>query len=680
MPDSPILLEIVLVFGAALVVIALSHRLRIPPVAGFLLAGVLIGPYGLELVPDTRHVEAFAELAVALMLFVIGLELSSAELRRLGRLIVLGGMLQAVLTTVVGVFSARLLGATWPLALFCGFVVTMSSTAIVLKIYTDRREIEAPHGRLALGILLFQDILIVPMLLIVPVLAGDRSLSAVAVLGRLVEGLVVVVGVFLASRFLFPTLLGILARTGIRELLVLAALFACLGTALITHHLGLSMALGSFLAGVALAESDLRHQMQAQIAPLRDVFSSIFFTSIGMLLSLSFVVANVGWILAATTAILTVKAVIVWIVARMLRFPLRPAVVTAFGLCQIGEFSFVLLQAGKREGMLPHDLYALLIAASILTMLLTPLMMTFASRLASWISGRSPRTLAIPEAGGEGMTNHVVISGWGLSGRLLSRILREGDIRHRVVDLDAAVVKEARAQGVPILFGDIASDDIQLKAGIDRAVVAVFAISDRTALRRAVSLARSLNPGLHIIVRTKQIDAIAELARLGADEVVTQDLETCIELTRRVFGKLRLPRQLIRTAASYLHEDHYAALLSSRPRTGLSETLLSVAAAGAAEIFFLASSHWACGRSIRQLDLRRATGATILAVLRDEEMLSHPQPDLVLQEGDTLVMAGDHTAVDAALLHLEKSDSGIEKKSGTSDGSRVSKRSGGNDP
>ncbi len=659
MPESPLLFEIVLVFGAALAVIALCHRLRIPAVVGFLLAGVLIGPNGLELIPDTRHVEAFAELAVALMLFVIGLELSSTELRRLGRLFVFGGALQAALTTALGISAALLLGAAWPLALFCGFVLTLSSTAIVLKIYTDRREIEAPHGRLALGILLFQDILIVPMLLIVPVLAGEHSFSPLAVLGRLVEGLAVVAGVFLTGRFLVPALLRFLARTGIRELLLLAGLFACLGTALITHHLGLSMALGSFLAGIALADSDLRHQIQAQIAPLRDIFASIFFTSIGMLLSLSVFVANLGWILIATAAILTAKALIVWLVARMLRFPSRPSVIAALGLCQIGEFSFVLLQAGKGAGILPHDLYALLIAASVSTMLLTPLMMTGAARLALWISGRNPRVSAAPEAAGEALQNHVVICGWSLSGRHLSRILREGGIRYRVVDLDLAVVEQGRAQGEPILFGDIASHDIQLKAGIDRAAVAVFAISDRAALRQAVSLARALNPGLHIIARTKQVDAIAELASLGADEIVTQDLETCIEIVRRVFSKLRLPRQLIRTAESYLHEDHYAALLAPRPRTGLSKVLVSAATAGLAETFFLPPGHHAIGRSIREIELRQTTGVTILAVLRGEGMIAHPKPDLVLRDQDTLVLVGDHSSLNSALLKLEKAIAGL---------------------
>ena len=648
MPDSPILFEIVVVFGAALAVIALSHRLRIPAVVGFLLAGILIGPYGLRWVPDTRHVEAFAELAVALMLFVIGLELSSVEVRRLGRLFLLGGALQATLTSTIGLLATLLLGAAWPLALFCGFVLTLSSTAVVLKIYTDRREIEAPHGRLALGILLFQDVLIVPMLLIVPVLAGGSVVSSLAVLGRLVEGLVVVGGVFLVGRYLVPRFLGFLARTGIRELLLLAALFACLGTALITHHLGLSMALGSFLAGVALADSDLRHQMQAQIVPLRDVFSSIFFTSIGMLLSPSVFVANLGWILAATMAILTAKAGVVWLVARLLRFPLRTAVITALGLCQVGEFSFVLLQAGKSEGILSQDLYALLIAASVSTLLLTPLMMTSASRLASWISSRrSLPAAAATEAGVEAIRDHVVICGWGLGGRLLSRILRQSSIRHRIVELDDAVVEEARAQGEAILFGDIVSHDIQLKAGIDRAAVAVFAISDRSALRQAISLARSLNPRLHIIVRTKQIDTIAELAHLGADEVVTQDFETWIEIARRVFGKLRLPRQLIRTAANYLHEDHYAALL--RPRSGLSKTLQRATSAVDAETFLLPSAHDACGRSLREL----ALGVTVLAVLRGDETVTHPEPDLVLREDDTLVLLGDYDSLNVALLQLE---------------------------
>lgn len=658
MPNSPILFEIVVVFGAALVVIALSHRLRIPSVVGFLLAGVLIGPSVLGLVPDTHRVEGFAELAVALMLFVIGLELSSREIRRLGRLFALGGGLQAGLTTALGAGVALLFGARWPLALFCGMVLTLSSTAIVLKIYSDRREIGAPHGRLALGVLLFQDVLIVPMLLIVPVLAGSGGgVSTLAVLGRLFEGLVVVVAVFLAGRFLVPKLLGYLARTGVHELILLAALFACLGTALITHHMGLSMALGSFLAGVALADSEVRHQMQAQIAPLRDVFASIFFTSIGMLLSLADFMDQLVWVLAATAAILVGKAAMVIGAARLLNFPIRTSVFAALGLCQIGEFAFILLQAGKTEGLVPDELYSLLIAASVVSMLLTPVTMALAPALATALSTRfaagAPETADEEEEEGHGMRDHVVIAGWGLGGRLLSRVLRQGGIRQCVVDLDLGAVREARAEGLTAFFGDIASPDLQHEAGLDRAAVAVFALSDAVAQRQAISWARSLNPGLHIIVRTKQIDAIEEQLELGANEVVTQDLETCIEIVRRVFSKLNLPRHLIRSAASWMHEDHYAALLAPRPRTGLSATLLEAATAGTAETFLLPPGHEALGKTIRDLDLRRTTGVTILAVLRGEEVVSAPKAEMELIEGDSLVLVGDHAALDVALRHLE---------------------------
>ncbi len=279
------------------------------------------------------------------------------------------------------------------------------------------------------------------------------------------------------------------------------------------------------------------------------------------------------------------------------------------------------------------------------------------ARLVPWLSGRGPRISAVPEAG-EALHNHVVICGWGIGGRHLSRILREGGIRYRVVDLDPAVVEQGRTQGEPILFGDIADHDIQLKAGIDRAAVAVFAISDQAALRQAISRARTLNPGLHIIARTKQADAIAELVRLGADEIVSQELETCIEIVRRVFSKLRLPRQLIRTAESHLHEDHYAALLAPQPRTGLSKVLVSAATAGLAETFLLPPGHHAVGRSIRELELSQTTGFTILAVLRDQKMIAHPKPDLVLRDHDTLVLVGDHSSLDSALLELEKAVAG----------------------
>lgn len=650
--DFAVLTEIVIICGAALLVIFASHRLRVPSVVGFLLTGVFIGPYGLGLISDSEHIEVFAELAVVLILFRIGLEVSVRELRELGRLFLGGGSLQAGVTASAATLAARALGADWPLAVFCGFVVTLSSTAIALKLLGDRRELHSPHGRLSLGVLLFQDILIVPMLLVVPLLAGTGGSSAGEVLFALGEGLAIVAGVFLLGRFLVPRLLGLLARTGVREMLLLAAVFACLGSALITHHLGLSMALGGFLAGVVLAESEVRYLVRSEIGPFRDVFNALFFTSIGMLLSLSFVVSNPGAIAATTVGIVALKAAVIFAVARLLGFPLRTALAAGLTLCQIGEFSFVLLQAGRTEGLVPDGLYSLLIAASVLTMLVTPLLSAAAAPLAARFGRR--RSGADDAAAAERLSGHVVICGWGLNGQHLSSVLREGGIPYVAVDADPSQIRAAREAGEKrVLFGDAGRPEILSAAGLEDAAALVLTLSDPTASRQAIQAARSMAPEVPIIVRARVARDIPELVRLGADEVVGQDLETSIEITRRVLAALRLPPQLIRTATRLLHHDNYQALRSSGPRSGLSSTLLDILAVGTAEVYPLRPGHWACGKDLRDLDLRRATRVTILAVMRDDQVLSHPDPGLELREGDSLVLAGAHTDVAEALDHLE---------------------------
>ncbi len=651
-----VLFEVVIVFGAALVVMLVSHRLRIPAIIGFLLTGLLIGPSGLALVPEAAHVESFAELAVVLMLFVIGLELSKEELGRLGRIFMLGGLLQSLATAALGAVAARILGAGWPLAVFCGFVITLSSTAIVIKLQADRRESSTPHGRLSLAMLLFQDILIVPMLLLVPVLASSGASPGEAglwpTLVRSGQGLLVVAAVFVVGRILMPRLIGRLAESGIHELLILAALFTCLGAALLTHHLGLSLALGGFLAGAALADSDLRYQIQAEVAPFRDVLSSIFFTSIGMLLPLGFLRGHALEIVALTLAIVVGKALIVLAAARVLGYSMRPALLSALALSQIGEFAFVLLQAGSAEGLVPADVYSLLIAGSVLSMLLTPLVVAAAGPLLKRLEPPAQRQEAERQAATR--RGHTVIAGCGLNGRHIARVLRQAGKHFELVDVDIAVMRELRSKGDSVMLGDISRREIQLAVGVPEAAVLVLALSDPGATRRAVRVARELQPSIHLVVRAADTLDMRELLRLGANEVVTEDLETSVELTRRVLESLRLPRQAIRSAIGLLKEHHYEALLSVRPRIRLNETMLGVLTAGTAETFVMQPGHPRIGLTIRDLDLRRRTGATILGVIRRDQVLAHPAADLVFEAGDALVLAGDHAAVEAGLSALEE--------------------------
>ncbi len=652
-----VLVELVVVIGAALVVLSVSYRLRIPAIIGFLLTGVLIGPSGLGLVPEAAHSESFAELAVVLMLFVIGLELSTTELRHLGRVFVLGGLTQSLVTAGLGTVTALFLGASWPLAVFCGFVVTLSSTAIVIKLHADRRESTSPHGRLSLAMLLFQDILIVPMLLAVPLLASSSGVAGgsdlLATLVRSGKGLLVVAAVFIVARLVMPRLLGRLAESGIHELLILAALFVCLGAALLTHELGLSMALGGFLAGVALADSDLRYQIQAEVAPFKDLFASVFFTSIGMLLPIAFLQIHVVQIAALTAAIVFGKALIIFGAARLLGYSTRPAVLSALAMSQIGEFAFVLLQVGTAESLVSADVYALLIASSVLSMLATPLMLAAAGPLLELLEPADERQWIERHAHRRG---HTVIAGCGLNGRHIARVLRQAGKHFELVDIDVAVVREMRSKGDSVLLGDVSRRDIQITAGVPEAQVLVLALSDRDATRRAVRVARELQPAIQLIVRADNPAEMQELLRLGADEVVAEDLEASVALTQQVLESFGLPKQVIRSAVGLLKDHQYEALLAARPRARLTETMLDVLTAGTAETFVLQPGHTACGKTLRELDLRRRTGATVLGIIRGDQVLAHPAADLVFAEGDGLVLAADHASVIAALELLEQGE------------------------
>lgn len=652
MPHLPYLTDIVVLFGAALVVISVSHRLRVPPVVGFLATGVLVGPSGLALVDDVHHVEVFAELGVIFLLFVIGLEMSPDRLRQLGRYALQGGSLQVGLTTVVVALAAVSLDQAPARAVYLGFVVALSSTAIVLKLYSERRALDAPHGRVVMGVLLLQDFLIVPLLLVVPVLASAGEAGTGEIALRFGAGLALVAAVFAGGRYVVPPLLRLIVHTRIRELFVLGALFACLGAAKATELLGFSPALGAFLAGLLIAESEYHHQVLAETAPFRDVFSSMFFISIGMLVDLGAVRGRPAEVLAAGAALIVVKAVVAVLAVRSLRLPWRTAVIAGLGLAQVGEFSFVLIRSGREHGLLPAELYQLSIAAAVLTMALTPPLIAAAPRLASWLTrlrgGGAP-------AGGEapGLAGHVIIAGFGLNGRHLARVLRSARKPYLAVDLNGCTVRRAKQEGEPILYGDVTRRDILERCGVASADIAVLALSDPPALRKALRLARQLNPRLTLIARTRQLAEIEELMGCGADEVIAEEFETSIEVVTRVLTRLHLPRSIIRAEARLLRGDGYQ-MLRAPDVPGLSEELSRALAAGAADSFLLAAGHGAVGCTIRQLDLRQRSGATILAVIRGATPLPNPPADTLLAAGDVLVLVGSHAEIDAAFGVLEE--------------------------
>jgi CPA2 family monovalent cation:H+ antiporter-2 len=643
--------DIVVLFGAALLVSTGCRLLRIPAMVGLLLTGCLVGPFGAGLIHKPVHVETIAELGVVFLLFEIGLELSFKRLKRIGRAFFAGGSIQATSTIAIALAVALLFGYRPHQALFFGLVVSLSSTAIVLRLYNDKREMETPHGGIALGILLFQDLLIVPFLLIVPLLGGSQESFTVQFLVRFLTGCAIITVTFAVSRYVVPRILHFLANTRARELLVIGSLFLCLGTALVTQRLGFSLALGAFLAGVLISESDYRHQVIAETMPFRDVFTSMFFISIGMLLRLDFVLANPAVILLAVFLIFVLKGTALFATVRLLSYPSQVAITVALGLCQIGEFAFVLLQQGKVYGVVDTWTYQLGISSSIVTMLLTPLFI----RLAPLLACRAGNAVAAGDTQGPGnaLTGHVIIVGFGLAGRHLASVLKVSGVPYMILELNGNTVKEAKKQGEPILFGDASRPAILEQCNIHAARFVVFVISDTGAMLRGARMARQMNPSIFIIARARMQADIAELRRNGADEVVSAEFETSIEIFTNLLTRLGVPGNLIRSQTRLLRHDDYTMLRTPSPGAGLSKDLHRALSMGTTETFLVTSSMNAAGKSIKKIDLRRIAGATIIALVRNDKPNTNPGPETVVADGDVLVLVGSHEQIDAAFMHLE---------------------------
>jgi CPA2 family monovalent cation:H+ antiporter-2 len=651
-----VLRELVVVLAASVLIITVSHRLKLPSVLGFLRTGVLIGPGGLSLVKNTGTVDVLAEIGVVMLLFTIGLEFEPARLKRIRRDFWAGGSLQVSLTTAVAVVVLVLLAVPFREALFYGFLVSLSSTAVVLKILADRGETAAPHGRISLGILIFQDLAIVPMIALVPVLAHSGGVSLGAIGLRFGLGALAIGTAFVLARFLMPRVLHLVVRTRIREVFLIATLFIVLGMALLTSSFGLSLALGAFLAGVVLAESDYSHQVVSDIVPFKDVFNSLFFISVGMLLDVGAVWESRMLVLVLVGCILAAKFAIVVLTVGLLGYGSRIAVMTGLCLAQIGEFSFVLAGVGRANGLLPDDIFQTFVASSILTIMATPFLVRSGPSLAE--RGEKALRWKRRVAPGEGspactLEGHVIIAGYGLNGRNLAHVLKEAGIGYFIIELNPVTVREASAEGELIIFGDVSSRTILEEAGARRAKGIVFAISDPLVTRRGVKAVRDINPRLFIIVRTRYASEIDDLLRLGADDVIPEEFETSIEIFTRVLEKYHVPRNIVDAQVKVLRGECYGMLRGScdavRPVAGRIADLL---AAGTAETFFVGQGSWPAGKTLGAIDLRGRTGATVIAVVRGEESFASPGAEFAILEQDTLVLVASHRDIDRAFALL----------------------------
>lgn len=653
MSDIGVLKELLIVLATTLSIVFVFQKLRLPAVVGFLLAGVIMGPNGLRIIPDQRQVEILAEIGIVLLLFTIGLEFSIANIISIYRAVLWGGILQITITTAVVCALARFFGLSPGAGIFYGFLISLSSTAIVLRIFSERGETHALHGRLATGILLFQDLCIIPMMLLVPLLSRSAAVSFPLIGWTLAQAVLVIFSIVLAARFALPWALHQVAQLRNRELFILFVVFFSLGTAWITSAFGLSLALGAFIAGLLIAESDYSHQIVADILPLRDCFSGIFFISIGMLLDLGFLWADVLTPLAGFLALIGVKSLVVLGIFWWLYRSLRLGVILGLSLAQVGEFSFVLAAMGRGYGLMAPSGEQTFLAAAILSMIASPFLIQqihgLAFRLEEVI--RPPfgkASLKGKDIDGAPTTGHVIVVGYGLNGQNLARVLKEVGIPYRILDMEPALVRLARAAGEPIFFGDGTRPEVLQEAGIERAKALVVAISDRAGTARVVSQVRRLRPDLYLIVRTRYVAEIERLYRLGVNQVIPEEFETSIEIFARVLQEYHIPRNVISLQVDLIRKEQYGTLRGLRLQGKRLDELNQFLAGTTADIFLIPDGSPAIGKTLEEIQLRPRAGVTLISVVRAGKSMHNPQADFMIETGDLLVLLGSHKELDQA--------------------------------
>jgi CPA2 family monovalent cation:H+ antiporter-2 len=614
-------------------------RLGLIPIVGFLLAGVVIGPNALALVHDPALVDAAAEVGVMFLLFTIGIEFSLEKLAGMKRAIFAGGGLQVTLATAGTMGLLALFGVDWRSGLFTGFLVALSSTAIVLKLLADRAETNGVRGQLGLGILIFQDLAVVVMVLLVPMLAGGGG-SAWAIAWALAKAAAIIAAVLLVARRLMPVVLEQVARTCSPELFLLTVIAICFGTALLTNLAGVSLSLGAFLAGLVVSESRFSQHALGEVLPLQILFSATFFVSVGMLLDLRFLLTHLPLVLAGIAAVLLVKVVTTAVSVLALRASTSVAIATGLMLAQVGEFSFVLERAGREAGLSPAGLSSAgsqaFIAATVILMVLTP----FLTAAGAAAEQRLPRQVSDDEAALEPLLerprreNHVVVAGYGLGARRLVRVLEGSGIPYVITTLSPEGALEAEADGLPVLRGDASRQHTLLLAGADRAKVLVVPDDDPAMAHRVVSVARVTNPTMRIVARTRYVAEIEMLTAAGADRVVTEELESVVQLFADVMRSYDLSAEDIERHEEAVRRGGYAALRAEhKPATPVVECELGPDCLDRRSVTIRAGAP-IDGLPVGQLPVLVET------LRRGASVRSRPPADEILRAGDELALAG----------------------------------------
>lgn len=559
--EFSILKDVVIIFALSTTVNLIFTRIKVPTVVGYLLTGVIAGPYLLSLVNAQHEIELMAQIGVVLLLFTIGLEFSLQHLLKIRRIVFLGGLVQVFVTAGAFFVAAHFYGMSWQAGLYIGFLAALSSSALVLKLLQERSELTSNYGRTVLGILIFQDLLLIPLLLLGSMLT-DQTINITRELIVLTLKVFFIIGlVYAGNRWLLPRLLNLIAMTKNQELFMMSIFLICFGIALLTSRLGLSLAFGAFLAGLMISESEYSHNVFGNFMPIKDVFTSFFFVSIGMLLDISFVFENLKLVLLSVVLLIILKTIIGGGTGFLLGHTLQGTVLIGLALSQVGEFSFILARIGYDDSILNGFYYHLFLAVAVITMALTPFLLYLAPPIVKilmklplpgfMINGLFPLIeMELPD-----FRNHLVIIGKDASALKLSMMARLNNLQHISIIFDPALVKEKMNNGDTVLYGDAINEPILRKAHVDLADIVVISVGSVIPCMAIIEKVRHINNNAHIIVRAATVQNVEQLFRAGADQVLAEKLEIAIDMMNRVLQRKSVPKEEIDRVVTYIRQN-----------------------------------------------------------------------------------------------------------------------------
>ncbi len=649
------ILNLTTVLGTSALGGYVANRLRQPVLLGYLISGLIIGPFGLKILADVETIKPFAEIGVAFLLFALGVEFSLAELKRVKEIAIQGSLLQIGLTMAVTAFLATLMGwVTTPTqGIFLGAVLSLSSTAVVLKTLTERGETNTIHGQAMLAILIAQDLALGLMLAVLPALNNPANMGA-ALSTALVKVVVFATVAVAMGKWVVPQIIRRVAETESSELFLLLVIALCLGVAIITSKLGLSIEMGAFVAGLMISEIDYADQALAKILPLRDTFASMFFASIGMLIDPNILIQNFGVILGLVMLVMVGKALIILPVVMAFGYSFKTAVITSLGLNQIGEFSFVLALVGWQEGFISQNKYFLLLGTTAITLVLTPVWLKFspilADRLASlpFLSGylrqfQDTKDISLPE----GFRDYVVVAGYGRVGQMIVSILQNQGHSVLVIENSEAAIKRLRTEKIPYVFGDADSEFVLEKAHLHKASALAIALPDPASTRLLLKRALELVPDLDIVARSHQNKEIDILTQLGAKEVVQPEFEAALEMGAHVLAVLNTSLSNIHSVIGIMRRNRYQNLRMEWRNRQPEVEITNATPELKRKWVTLDANSPLVDMTLATADIRNLTGVTIMAIQHNNDVLYYPTPQTRLHSQDCLLAVGEAEEIDA---------------------------------